>query len=72
LTIGEAAQLMTAVAALGAMLLSWRNSRKIKEVHLMINSKMSDLLALTRTSATAEGVLAGRAQVHEETAAEKR
>ncbi len=44
MTISELSQLITALAALGAMVMSIRNGRKIKEVHISINSRMDRLL----------------------------
>ena len=51
------------VAALGALVISWLNraqltqtSQRLEEVHLEINSRMTQLLELTRSSSHAEGV----------------
>ena len=49
------AQLVTAVSAIGAILMSWHNSEKIQEVHISINSRMDQLLASTELSARAIG-----------------
>jgi len=74
--IVELGQIITAIgSAIGAIggaaaaVVSIRNGQKITEVHVSTNSRMDALLAATRLSSTAEGVLAGRAQVHEEAAA---
>jgi hypothetical protein len=55
MTFGELAQLMTALSALGAMLMSYRNSRKIQEVHLSVNSRLSQLLEATGDAQRAIG-----------------
>ena len=49
-------RLLTAVAAAGALLMSIYNTTQIKEVHVMMNSRLSELLDLTRASSKAEGV----------------
>jgi hypothetical protein len=54
-TFGEAAQLMTALAAVLAVALSYINGRKIQDVHLSINSRMDQLLAATQSAAEAKG-----------------
>lgn len=65
--IGEIAQLLTAIAAVGAMVLTWRNSLKInkvgaqvEEVHLATNSMKDELVKATAKASRAEGVEAGR------------
>lgn len=45
----------TAVLLIVAGIGYW-NSRSIKEVHVMVNSRLSELLALTKKSSHAEGV----------------
>ena len=62
MTFGELAQLITALAALGAVAMSARNGRKadtaqksIQEVHLSINSRMDQLLKASSDAAHAEG-----------------
>ncbi len=59
MTFFEAAQLITAmaaaIAALGAVFMSYRNGTKIQEVHLSINSRMDQLLFAAKTAARAEG-----------------
>lgn len=52
-------------------LLAWRESRRnrkeskedIKEVHVLINSRMTELLDVTGKSKKAEGVLEGRNEI---------
>jgi hypothetical protein len=56
MTFADIASLITAVAALGGVLMGFRNSRKIQEVHLSINSRMDQLLLATKESAHAAGV----------------
>lgn len=65
--IGEIAQLLTAIAAVGAMVLSWRSSLKInkvgrdvEKVHLATNSMKDELVKATAAASRAEGVEAGR------------
>ena len=41
--------------------LTWRNGTKIQDVHSQINSRMSELLELTRVSSKALGVKEGQA-----------
>jgi hypothetical protein len=48
-------QLFTAIAALGAVLASIHNSRKIQEIHLSINSRMDQLLQETAKAQRAAG-----------------
>jgi hypothetical protein len=54
-TILEFAPLLSSLAAVGAVLMSFRNSLKIKEVHISINSRMDQLLAATQLAAEAKG-----------------
>jgi hypothetical protein len=58
---GEAAQLITAIAAVGAVSMSYRNSRKIEQVHISINSRMDQLLKTSGDAMKAEGVAEERA-----------
>lgn len=37
-------------------MLGYLNARAIKEVHVLINSRMTELLSVTKTSSHAEGV----------------
>jgi len=55
LTVGEIAQLLTALAAVGAVLMSYRNSRKIEQVHISINSRMDQLLKSSGEAEFAKG-----------------
>ncbi len=62
--MGELAQLITSlatlVAACGAVVMSWRNSRKIEAVHIATNSLTDRLVATTRSDATQAGIAEGR------------
>ena len=58
----EITDLITAVAALGAVIVGWRNSKKIEAVHIDVNSRMTELLKATGVAAHAEGVEAGRSE----------
>jgi hypothetical protein len=61
-TYGEIAQIITALAAFGAFVLSWRNARKIEQVHKATNSMMDKLVETTKTEAHAAGLKEGRAE----------
>ena len=56
----QIAELVTALAALGAVGVSIWNSKRIKEVHLLINSRMDELLRVSGIASRAEGVQQGR------------
>jgi hypothetical protein len=58
MNLSEIASLITAVAALGACVLSWINQGKIQEVHLSINSRMDELLREAKAAAHAAGAAA--------------
>ncbi len=45
----------TLVSASGALVISFHNSNKIQDVHLEINSRMTELLAMNKTLSHAEG-----------------
>lgn len=51
---------LTAITALGGLFMGIFNSRKIKEVHISINSRMDQLLAARGLASMAEGVEQGR------------
>ena len=55
LTLGDIAQLCTALAALASFIASLRNYRKIEEVHKATNSMKDELVAVTAKSSFAEG-----------------
>jgi len=55
-TWGEAAQLITALAAVGALLMSWRTNRKVEIVHKATNSLTERLVETTKIAAHAEGM----------------
>lgn len=63
MSVGDFAQLITSLAAVGALILSWRNSRKIdgqavkiEAVHAATNGMSHELNALTAKASKAEGV----------------
>ncbi len=64
LSMGEIAQLVTAFASLGALLLSWQNSWKIEEVHKATNSMKDELVKEVREASLAEGLKIGREEQH--------
>lgn len=53
-------QLIFAVCAAGALAVSVYNATQINIVHISINSRMDDLLALTVKASKAEGLKEGR------------
>lgn len=62
--VQQIASLVSAVAAIGAVCMSWRNSRKIQSVHIDINSRMDQLLKATGSAAHANGLAEGRAETN--------
>lgn len=63
LLIAAIASLIGALSGCVGVIVSWRNSRKIKEVHDLTNSKMTDLINEVREGATDKATLAERAKV---------
>lgn len=61
-TLGEIAQTITALAAAAAVALTWRNSRKIEQVHKATNSMKDELVTEVRNASLAEGIKQGRAE----------
>ncbi len=59
-SFSELAQILTALAAIGAVWASVRNGKKIADVHLLINSRMTELLKVAADAARSEGREAGR------------
>jgi hypothetical protein len=57
--IGPISTGLTAIAAIGACLISWRNRSAIQDVHVSINSRMDELLRVTAQASRAEGVAEG-------------
>jgi hypothetical protein len=49
------AEAIGSVAAFGALIMGFINQDRIKSVHIMINSRMDELLELTKKSSIAEG-----------------
>lgn len=56
----DIASVVTAVAALGALVWSIKNGKKIDEVSINVDGRLSELLKLTGQSSHAEGVIQGR------------
>jgi hypothetical protein len=54
--VDDIIRVVTAFASLGAVLLGAMNSRKIREVHISINSRMDQLLQARGEASRAEGV----------------
>lgn len=63
-TIAKMAQLITALAAAGALAVSIANMFKIETVHISINSRMTELLELTQKASKAEGLKQGQEESH--------
>lgn len=57
---GEAAQIITALAALGSVVMGWWNNRKIEQVHKATNSMKDELVASVRDASLAKGLKQGR------------
>lgn len=57
MTIGEVAQMLTALAAVGSCFVSLRNGRKLTEVHKQTNS----IAMRNETMAKEAGILEGKA-----------
>lgn len=53
-------QWLVALAAVGALGVSIYNTTKIGEVHILMNSRLSELLELTQKASKAEGLKEGR------------
>lgn len=73
MSAGEIAQVITAIAALGSMVVgaisisvSVKNGRKLEVVHQATNGLTSKLVSLTAVSSKAEGNLEGRAELTQE------
>lgn len=58
----DIAQLLTAVAAIGAVVVGWRNGRGIRSVHELTNSRLDQLIEEVRKTATEAGRKQGRAE----------
>ncbi len=54
------ASLVSALAAMGAVLMSAYNAKKIQQVHISINSRMDQLLAERGRASLSEGLELGR------------
>ncbi len=67
MTGGEVAQIIVALATLvssiGALLVGWRNSRKIEAVHQATNGITDRLVASTAKASHAEGVADEKARM---------
>jgi len=56
ITIAEVSQILTAIAAVGGVVIGWRNSRQIEVVRHATNSLTDKLVAVTKTESYAAGV----------------
>jgi hypothetical protein len=77
-SVGEFAQLLTALAVVGNCAISWRNSRKIdagkadiKELAQNTNSIKDALVKTTALASEAKGMAAGLKQARDEAAAKE-
>lgn len=61
MSVGDIAQLITALAAVGALVFTIVTNRKMGHLEHSTNSKMDRLLDLTAKSSEAAGELKGRA-----------
>jgi hypothetical protein len=57
-----AIKVVTFLGVVGAFLASLKNRAAIQEVHLSLNSRLSELIEVAKTAAHAEGVAQGRAE----------
>jgi hypothetical protein len=62
MTVENVAEILTALAAVAAVVVSLINGKKINDVHISINSRMDQLLRATGIAAKAEGVEQERRQ----------
>lgn len=58
--MSDAIPLIVASAAVAAVLVSIWNTIKIREVHVLVNSRLTELLTITRDASKAEGLKEGR------------
>jgi hypothetical protein len=61
-TIALIAATPPTVVALGALVASIRNNTKIEELHISVNSRLTELLKQTGIAAHAEGLAQGKAE----------
>jgi hypothetical protein len=55
MSVSEVLQLVTAMAAVVATVVSWHNKTAIQEVHLSLNSRLDQLLKQARALGITEG-----------------
>lgn len=67
--VGAVPAVLALVAGLANGRKAAKNATAITELHLLINSRLSELLALTASASHAEGLAAGRQGTAEEAAA---
>jgi hypothetical protein len=58
--LDHAATIITALAAVGAVIVSWLNNRKLQSVHIDLNSRLTQLLAANAHAARSEGIEQGQ------------
>jgi len=53
--LDKLSSVVSAIAAVGAVIVSYLNFKKIQDVHVLINSRMTELLKVTGIASKAEG-----------------
>jgi hypothetical protein len=62
ITPSEVAAVISAIAAIGAVVQGYVNGRRIREVHVSLNSRLTQLLEASTHAARANGIAQGRAE----------
>jgi hypothetical protein len=60
--------LATGLVALAAALLGYRNSRKITNLHVLVNSRLSELVTAEHAAGVGEGIAQERGEARERSA----
>jgi hypothetical protein len=63
ISLDNVALIITAVSAIVAAYFSYRATRKVETVHLLINSRMDELVRASEKAAHAAGMVEGAANV---------
>jgi hypothetical protein len=64
--LADIAVIITALASVGAVAVSLWNLLKIQELHIIVNSRLTELIAVSAHAARANGIAQGRQDVHDE------
>ncbi|MCU1492204.1 MAG: hypothetical protein JWM85_3609 [Acidimicrobiaceae bacterium] len=62
MTINNIALIVTALAAIASAYFAYRAVKRVETVHVLINSRMTELLDVSKELAKAQGVVLGRAE----------